>query len=416
MIRADAAGKITVDGQRLRFGRVGRPDGARGFAPWVRQLRGKTGVYIIRDPKAPVPPLYVGMSAQRTGRLYDTLTRHFQQWNKPDERVRPCRNDPPIVATFDPAAVEVAVFVCAGDRARELEGLLIGTLEPRDNCQRSDRDDAEGEGDTSFDPETLSNPRKPAARRSKAAGSAATFRQGDWITLLLDGGHKVEAEVERFEEAGVKLRGLHSRWPASQISLGPDLIEFARRVGALAEKSAPAHRAMGKVFICAVMWAYFEAHAAYASEDEFKRRLFLAHQKRHVRLSRCDLVGALTPTQFAYDRLSEIVYEGATFHFVRLDNADSTADTILAAIEQLDVLHRYDGLVPLPVLRQELQMDRSLLHSRLRSLELEGRVALKIANSPTAVPDPQEGIRIEGRGLIYYVRSRRIDPPRPTDF
>jgi hypothetical protein len=50
--------------------------GDRGepYPEWVRALKGKAGVYIIRDADTH-ECLYVGSSA---GRLYDTLTRHFQ--------------------------------------------------------------------------------------------------------------------------------------------------------------------------------------------------------------------------------------------------------------------------------------------------------------------------------------------------
>jgi hypothetical protein len=52
-----------------RLGDRGEP-----YPDWVRALKGKAGVYIIRDADTH-ECLYVGSSA---GRLYDTLTRHFQ--------------------------------------------------------------------------------------------------------------------------------------------------------------------------------------------------------------------------------------------------------------------------------------------------------------------------------------------------
>lgn len=53
-----------------------RPVGEPGapYPEWVRALKGKAGVYVIRDAESH-KVLYVGSSA---GRLYDTLTRHFQ--------------------------------------------------------------------------------------------------------------------------------------------------------------------------------------------------------------------------------------------------------------------------------------------------------------------------------------------------
>jgi hypothetical protein len=52
-----------------------RPVGDTGepYPEWVRRLRGESGVYSIREIGGPI--VYVGSSV---GRLYDTLTRHFQ--------------------------------------------------------------------------------------------------------------------------------------------------------------------------------------------------------------------------------------------------------------------------------------------------------------------------------------------------
>ena len=57
-------------------GFVYRALGERGdaYPQWVRDLKGKSGVYVIRDATSH-EILYVGSSS---GRLYDTLTRHFQ--------------------------------------------------------------------------------------------------------------------------------------------------------------------------------------------------------------------------------------------------------------------------------------------------------------------------------------------------
>jgi hypothetical protein len=58
-------------------GLVYRPVGAprERYPDWVRELDGKSGVYVIRDERSH-EILYVGSSSTR---LYDTLTRHFQQ-------------------------------------------------------------------------------------------------------------------------------------------------------------------------------------------------------------------------------------------------------------------------------------------------------------------------------------------------
>ena len=57
-----------------------RPIGRSGdrYPDWIRALRGKSGVYIIRERQrdGSSPVVYVGES--HAGRLYQTLTRHFQ--------------------------------------------------------------------------------------------------------------------------------------------------------------------------------------------------------------------------------------------------------------------------------------------------------------------------------------------------
>lgn len=58
---------------------VFRPVGASGdpYPDWVRDLDGKSGVYVIRERRGESAEIvYVGES--HTDRLYDTLTRHFQ--------------------------------------------------------------------------------------------------------------------------------------------------------------------------------------------------------------------------------------------------------------------------------------------------------------------------------------------------
>jgi hypothetical protein len=53
------------------------PENPRLFAPWVRALRNKNGVYlIVQDEQAQ----YVGVSY--SGKLYGTLTRHVQSWRR----------------------------------------------------------------------------------------------------------------------------------------------------------------------------------------------------------------------------------------------------------------------------------------------------------------------------------------------
>lgn len=86
---------------------------------YVKELRGKSGVYVIRD-RENKRPLYVGES--HTGRLKKTLLRHFQAWS--GKTAGP---------TYSRSAVEIAVLVTDKDRAVTTQNKLIDELEPRDN-------------------------------------------------------------------------------------------------------------------------------------------------------------------------------------------------------------------------------------------------------------------------------------------
>jgi hypothetical protein len=119
---------------RSRF--VYRSVGASGepYPPWVRELKGQSGVYLIRDAKTR-ELLYVGMSS--TGNLYETLTRHLQQWRRwtkrgfwPGQFAR-SEHDPGL--TYPRDRVEVAVRVMPENEALDEEIRLIRTLKPRDN-------------------------------------------------------------------------------------------------------------------------------------------------------------------------------------------------------------------------------------------------------------------------------------------
>jgi hypothetical protein len=57
-----------------------RPVGARGepYPDWVQALRGKSGVYVIRERDASGAPVVVYVGESHSDRLYETLTRHFQ--------------------------------------------------------------------------------------------------------------------------------------------------------------------------------------------------------------------------------------------------------------------------------------------------------------------------------------------------
>lgn len=89
------------------------------YPGWVRALKKRSGVYVIRsanDKKT----LYVGES--HTGRLYETLTRHFQAWSG--------RTAGP---TYGRGSVLVAVKVTPAGRAVDTQNRLICELKPRDN-------------------------------------------------------------------------------------------------------------------------------------------------------------------------------------------------------------------------------------------------------------------------------------------
>lgn len=89
-----------------------------GFAAWVRRLRGRSGVYVIRTLRGRA--LYVGES--HTGRLYETLTRHFQRWGG--------KTSGP---TYSRSAVKVGVRVCPPSSAVAAQNRLIRRLSPEDN-------------------------------------------------------------------------------------------------------------------------------------------------------------------------------------------------------------------------------------------------------------------------------------------
>ena len=111
---------------------VYRPIGAsgEGYPDWIRDLKGKAGVYVIRDADS-AEIVYVGSSA---GRLYDTLTRHFQTWRRYKSFWKGQYaegHDPGL--TYDRAEVEVAVRLTSSSTCFDEEMRLIARLKPRDN-------------------------------------------------------------------------------------------------------------------------------------------------------------------------------------------------------------------------------------------------------------------------------------------
>lgn len=83
---------------------------------FVRELRGKSGVYIIRDRETKAV-LYVGES--HSGRLKKTLLRHFQAWS--GKTAGP---------TFSRNSVEIAVEVTPDESAVARQNRLIADLRP----------------------------------------------------------------------------------------------------------------------------------------------------------------------------------------------------------------------------------------------------------------------------------------------
>ena len=93
-----------------------------GFAPWVRALQGKSGCYVIKEAGFLGEVVYIGES--HTGRLRETLTRHFQHWKGPTSG-----------PTFQPGAVVVAVVVTRPERSVEFQNALIEEHRPRLNVE-----------------------------------------------------------------------------------------------------------------------------------------------------------------------------------------------------------------------------------------------------------------------------------------
>lgn len=94
------------------------------YPAWVRALKGKSGVYVIRSSSTS-KTLYVGES--HTGRLYETLTRHFQAWSG--------RTAGP---TFGRGSVRVAVKVTIPSKAVAEQNRLICELQPSENTLSPD--------------------------------------------------------------------------------------------------------------------------------------------------------------------------------------------------------------------------------------------------------------------------------------
>ena len=87
------------------------------IADWVKALKGKSGVYIIRERGFLGSVLYVGES--HTGRLYSTLLRHFQRWKGPTAG-----------PTFAVSSVEVAIVRTPAAKALDTQNAIIAEYRP----------------------------------------------------------------------------------------------------------------------------------------------------------------------------------------------------------------------------------------------------------------------------------------------
>ena len=80
-----------------------------------------------------------------------------------------------------------------------------------------------------------------------------------------------------------------------------------------------------------------------------------------------------------------------------------------AAVTEIDRRDHHDGIVPIGKLRRTLaylSLNRATFDAALLEEERAYIVDLKVANDPTRVKDPEEGIVIESRGLLYFVVLR----------
>jgi hypothetical protein len=114
-----------------------RSVGATGepYPDWVRALDGKSGVYVLRERQrdGSTPVVYVGQS--QAGRLYQTLTRHFQTWRRAKKfwtgQYGGQGHDPGL--TYNRDRITAAVSILPAEKAIAEEARLITRLRPRDN-------------------------------------------------------------------------------------------------------------------------------------------------------------------------------------------------------------------------------------------------------------------------------------------
>ncbi len=144
------------------------------------------------------------------------------------------------------------------------------------------------------------------AARARAGADAAQVRPTDEVTrarAVEETKREGEEEAGRVEVAGEALRGFAA--------------EVRRVAGAVGEGDG--RFGERKVFVSAV-WNEGRARGRWAEMggEQFKAWLFAAHAAGELTLARADLVAAMDPGRVA---ASEIVVNGATFHFVVQERA-----------------------------------------------------------------------------------------------
>ena len=126
---ARAIERVSMRGRLSAFRPVG---GTRqAWPPWAVALKGQPGCYVIRDARTR-RVLYIGSAESN---LYDTMTRHFQQWKRTKRRWKGWRgegrHDPGMV--YQRSECEVAIQLTEEEERREVEAALIHRFVPRDN-------------------------------------------------------------------------------------------------------------------------------------------------------------------------------------------------------------------------------------------------------------------------------------------
>ncbi len=95
---------------------------------WLRAYKGACGVYAIKEHGKVV---YVGSSRKR---LYDTVTRHFQQWKRKKnfwKGLHGAHHDPGMTYRRDHCQIAVYTVACGAETTEEAR--LIARYKPRDN-------------------------------------------------------------------------------------------------------------------------------------------------------------------------------------------------------------------------------------------------------------------------------------------